>query len=312
MIGFLRRVLFVAFALVSGATWSAQTLNGDLTGTFTGSALDGSGDYTGNIEGQWTATAEVNAAGISVESVTGSGAFGGYGLSGMWTMASYDSLTNTIHVTWNGPGGRGPVSASGSADGSVTLVVDTARGIATGDFSGQVFTPTGVKTVTGTWTVQFQGLANSTVSGKVEGDFNGSASYVGNVSGGVTGDWSVRIHADGTVTGSASGSYNGGNIDVPGYGTICICGTWLANVTQGSGGQYQLQGSWTHPVVSGNLEGSGGGPLVWYLDISSTPFQASGDFSGQVTFQVTVPILGAMDIPVSVGGNWTAVLPINP
>jgi hypothetical protein len=309
----IRIVTVAVLFLLTGAAWSAQTLTGDLTGTFTGRATDGSGtDYTGNISGQWSASAIVGATGVTVESVSGTGAFGGYGLAGTWVMTGYDSLTNTIHVTWTGPGGRGPLSASGSADGSVSLVVDTARGIATGDFAGSVFTPQGVKTIAGTWTVQFQGLANATVSGKVEGDFSGSASYVGNVGGSVSGDWSVRIQADGSVAGSASGTYDGGNIDVPGYGTICICGTWLANVTRGTDGQYQLQGGWTHPVVSGNLEGSGGGPLVWYLDVSTTPFQASGDFGGQVIFQVTLPMLGAMDIPISVSGNWTATLPLNP
>jgi hypothetical protein len=297
---------------LSVPAWASQSLNGELTGNFTGRATDGSAEFTGVISGQWSASATAGPSGLSVETVSGTGTFGGIGLSGTWTMASYDPLTNTIHVSWMAPGERGPLSAAGVADGAVTLVVDTARGIATGDFTGQAFTPAGTKTITGTWTVQFQGLANGTISGRVAGQFSGSASYVGAVSGTVSGDWSVRVLADGSVAGSASGTYDGGSIAIPGYGSICICGTWLANVSQGENGQYRLEGGWTHPVVSGNLEGSGGGPLVWYLDVSTTPIQASGDFSGRVGFVVSVPVLGTMSVPVSVNGSWTATLPINP
>ncbi len=302
----------LAAILFSVPGWTAETLNGDLSGSFTASATDGSASYTGGIEGRWTATATVTDTGVAVEGVTGAGSFGGLGLAGNWTIASYDHQTKTIHVTWNGPGDRGPVSASGNADGSVALLLDVASGTASGAFDGQIFTPDGVKTVAGTWTVRFQGLPESTMSGRVEGAFSGTASYVGNVAGGATGDWSVRILADGSITGTASGSYSGGNVTVPGYGTICICGTWLANLMQGEDGQYQLQGSWTHPVVSGNLAGSGGGPLVWYINVAASPMQASGSFSGQVSFRVSVPIIGTMDIPISVSGEWTATLPLNP
>lgn len=308
----IRMLWLAALVLFSGAVWPAQTFNGDLTGSFTGHAVDGSGEYTGSISGQWTATGTLDASGVTVASVTGSGTFGGYGLAGAWTMDSYDPLTKTIHVSWTAPGGRGPVSASGGADGSVALVVDTARGVATGDFNGAVYTPAGTKTIAGTWTVQFQGAANATISGKVQGEFSGSASYVGNVAGSVSGDWTARVMPDGSVVGTASGSYDGGNIAVPGYGTICICGTWLANITRGGNGQYQLEGGWTHPVVSGNLAGSGGGPLVWYLDVATSPMQASGNFGGQVSFQVSIPMFGTMAVPVSVNGNWTATLPLNP
>ncbi len=298
--------------IFSCAAWSAQSLSGDLTGTFTSSATDGSGAYSGGIEGRWTAAATFGDDGITVESAAGSGTFGGVGLAGAWSVARYDAATKTIHVTWKGPGERGPLSTSGSADGSVTLIIDTAKGIATGVFEGQVHTPHGTKTIRGQWTVQFRGLANSTVSGKVAGSFAGSASYVGSVAGTVTGDWTARIQADGSVSGTASGSYDGGNVAIPGYGSICICGTWLANVVSGSNGEYQLQGAWTHPVVSGSLDGSGGGPLVWYLNLGTTPFQASGNFDGQVSFRVSVPVIGTMNIPVTVGGTWNATLPLNP
>jgi hypothetical protein len=309
---FARIAAILAAILFSVPVWAAESLSGDLSGSFTANATDGSGSFTGGIEGRWTATASVTDTGVSVEGVTGSGSFGGLGLAGNWTIASYDHASKTIHVTWNGPGDRGPVSASGNADGSVALILDVATGTASGAFDGQVFTPSGVKTVSGTWTVRFQGLPNATASGQVDGAFSGTASYVGNVSGGVTGDWTVRILADGSITGTASGSYDGGNVTVAGYGTICICGTWTANLLQGEDGQYQLQGSWTHPVVSGNLAGSGGGPLVWYINVAASPMQASGSFSGQVTFTVSVPVIGTMDIPISVSGDWSATLPLNP
>ena len=64
--------------------------------------------------------------------------------------------------------------------------------------------------------------------------------------------------------------------------------------------------------MSGTLDGRGGGPIVWYIDTSTAPMQASGNFDGSVGFSVTIPILGTATIPVSVGGNWNAVLPINP
>jgi hypothetical protein len=310
----MRMFAAVLFVLLSSNVWATQTITGNLMGSFSGQANDGSGSYTGNIEGEWSAAGGVDDAGVFIESVTGSGSFGGLGLSGTWNIARYDAVAKTISVVWNGPGGRGPVSihATGEADGKVDLILDITSGTATGNFVGQIYTPAGIKTVSGTWTVQFQGLANATVTGSVPGSFSGNASYVGAVSGEVSGAWAIRIMPDGSVVGSASGRYDGGNVDVAGYGSVCICGTWLAHLTQGDDGRYQLAGSWTHPVVSGTLAGSGGGPLLWYLDLSTAPAQASGNFDGQVSFQATVPILGTMAIPITVGGDWTATLPINP
>lgn len=291
--------------------WAVQTISGDLNGTFTGSATDGSGAYTGNIEGNWTASGVFDATGNFVEAVTGSGTFGGNGIAGSWQTTGYDTVTKTISVSWVGPGNRGP--SLGSADGSVALVVDTATGIATGAFQGQIFTPSGAKTITGTWTVQFQGAANSVVSGQIQGNFSGSADYVGSINGAVTGGWTVRFMPDGSVAGTASGSYDGGNIAVSGYGSVCICGTWIASVNRGADGTYRLDGSWTHPVVSGTLDGSGGGPLVWYIDTSTAPIQATGNFSGATTFTVPLPApMPPMQVPLSTSGTWNATLPINP
>lgn len=292
--------------------WAIQTVGGDLAGTFTGSATDGSGTYTGNIEGSWTASGVFDTTGNFVETVTGSGTFGGNGVAGSWQTSGYNAVTNTISVNWAAPGNRGP--SLGSADGSVELVIDTATGIATGAFQGQIFTPGGIKTITGTWTVQFQGAASSTLSGQIQGSFSGSADYVGGINGAVTGNWTVRLMPDGSVTGTASGSYDGGNIAVPGgYGSVCICGTWIASVSRGADGTFRLDGSWTHPVVSGTLEGNGGGPLVWYIDTSTVPIQATGNFSGSTVFTVPLPApWQPIQAPVSTSGNWNATLPINP
>ena len=306
--------LVIAFAwlvLSPYAAWATQTISGNLSGTFTGNATDGSGSYSGNVEGSWTASGTFDSSGIYVASVTGSGTFGGNGMSGSWQATGFNPATKLISVSWAAPGNNGPTG--GTADGSVSLVVDTATGIATGGFQGQIYTSSGIKTVSGTWTVQFQGLANSVVTGKVQGSFSGTASYVGAVSGTASGDWTVRFMPDGSVTGTAGGSYDGGNIAVPGYGSVCICGTWTATLSQGSDGKFRLDGSWTHPVVSGTLNGSGGGPIVWYIDTSTTPMQASGSFSGSTTFSVPLPSpLPAMSLPISTSGSWQATLPINP
>lgn len=312
MLTFIRVAFLVLFGAVSGTAWSAQAFSGHLNGSFTGAAADGSGNFSGAIEGAWTASGTSDASGVFIETVGGSGSFGGAGIAGNWTVAGYNSQTKSISVTWNAAGGRGPGSGAGTADGTTTLVVDTATGVATGGFQGQVYTPQGVKTVSGTWTVQFQGAANTVVTGKVQGSFSGSASYVGAVNGTVTGDWTVRVMPDGSVAGTASGSYDGGNIPVAGYGSVCICGTWLANVVRGTDGQFRLEGSWTHPVVSGTLDGRGGGPIVWYINTSTTPMQASGNFDGSVGFTVTIPLLGTVSVPVSTSGTWTAELPLNP
>ncbi len=307
------RVLFLLLlTAVCGAAWPAQVFSGQLSGSFSGAASDGSGNYSGSIEGTWNASGTSDAAGIFIETVGGSGSFGGSGIAGNWSVGGYNAQTKSISITWNAAGGRGPASGSGTADGTTTLVVDTATGVATGGFQGQVYTSQGVKTISGTWTVSFQGAANTVVTGKVQGSFSGTASYVGAVNGTVTGDWTVRFMADGSVAGTASGNYDGGNIPVAGYGSVCICGTWLANVIRGTDGQFRLEGSWTHPVVSGTLDGRGGGPIVWYIDTSTTPIQASGNFDGSVGFSVTIPGLGTVSYPVSVGGNWNAVLPLNP
>lgn len=312
MLTFIRILFLFLLGAVSGAAWSAQVFSGQLSGSFSGAASDGSGSYSGAVEGAWNASGTSDAAGLFIETVGGSGSFGGSGIAGTWNVAGYNAQTKSISITWSAAGGRGPASVSGTADGSTTLVVDTATGVATGGFQGQVYTPQGVKTLSGTWTVRFQGAANSVVTGKVQGTFSGSASYVGAVSGSVTGDWTVRFMPDGSVAGTASGRYDGGNIAVASYGSVCICGTWLANVIKGTDGQFRLEGSWTHPVVSGTVDGRGGGPIVWYINTSTTPMQASGNFDGSVGFAVTIPGLGTLSYPVTVGGNWNAVLPLNP
>lgn len=306
--------LWLACVLIVPATLAAQTVNGNLTGTFTGTATDGSGTYTGNIDGTWTATGTFDQNGNFVENVTGNGAFGGQGIAGNWTMTKYNAATKTISVTWTAPGNRGPASVggSGTADGSVTMVVDTATGKASGSFTGQFFTADGSKTINGTWTVQFQGLPASEATGKIQGNFTGTASYLGAISGAVEGTWRVRFMPDGSVTGTASGSYNGGNYTVSGY-NVCVCGTWVALLAKGSDGQFLLEGSWTHPDVSGTLGGSGGGPIVWYIDTSASPIQASGNFSGASSFPITtIPGAPPMNISISTSGNWTATLPIDP
>jgi len=311
MIAATRIVVLLLVAAAAGPAWAAQTITGHLNGTFTGAATDGSASYSGNIEGSWNASATFDAAGVFVETVSASGSFGGAGLAGNWTVSGYNAQTKTISITWNGPAGRGPASA-GTADGTTTLVLNTATGVATGSFQGQAYTPQGTKTVSGTWSVRFQGTANMTVTGSVQGSFSGTASYVGAVSGAANGNWTVRFMPDGSVVGTASGTYDGGNKSVAGYGSVCICGSWLANVTQGADGQFRLEGSWTHPVVSGTLDGRGGGPIVWYINTSTSPMQATGSFDGSVAFTVSIPFLGTASYPVSVGGNWSAVLPINP
>lgn len=309
---FVRVLFLLLLAVLSGAAWPAQVFSGHLSGSFSGAAGDGSGNYSGGIEGIWNASGTSDAAGVFIETVGGSGSFGGSGIAGSWSVAGYNAQTKAISVTWNAAGGRGPASGAGTADGSATLVVDTTTGVATGGFQGQVYTAQGVKTISGTWTVRFQGAANTVVTGRVQGSFSGTASYVGAVNGTVAGDWTVRFMPDGSVAGTASGSYDGGNVTVAGYGAICICGTWLANVIRGTDGQFRLEGSWTHPVVSGTLDGRGGGPIVWYINVGTTPMQASGNFDGSVGFSVTIPFLGTVSYPVSVGGNWNAALPLNP
>lgn len=299
---FIFRLMLVLAGLVllPYQAWSAQTINGNLNGTFTGSATDDSGSYSGNVEGSWSATGTFNAgsnfvesvtgSSTFVESVTGSGTFGGAGIAGSWRVTGYNATTKTISVTWAAPGNRGP--SGGSADGSVALVLNTATGIATGAFQGQFFTPNGVKSISGTWTVQFQGYANRIVTGKIQSSVSGSASQVGNFSGAITGDWLARFMPDGSVAGTASGSYNGGNVGV-GFGSVCICGTWISTLVRGTDGKYRFDGSWTHQDVPPNLSGSGGGPMALYINTDVTPIQASGDFSGAVTYSTPFgPVMG--------------------
>lgn len=303
-------ILFLAMASPHPA-WSAQTVTGNLSGTFSGNATDGSANYSGNVEGSWSASGTFDASGNFVESVSGSGTFGGIGVSGSWQVTGYNSATKTISVAWSAPGSRGP--SKGTSDGSVNLVVDTATGIASGAFQGQIYTADGTKSISGTWTIRFQGLANTVVTGKIQGTFSGSASYVGNVSGSATGDWVVRFMPDGSVSGTASGTYDGGNIAVPGYGSVCICGTWIAAVSRGTDGKYRLEGSWTHPAVSGTLDGNGGGPIVWYINTDATPIQANGNFLGSTSFSIPMPAPApAISIAISTSGNWEATLPLNP
>jgi len=304
-------IALVCLSVLPHAAWADPTISGNLNGTFTGSATDGSGSYSGNVEGGWSVTGTSDANGNFVGSVTGTGTFGGTGISGAWQVTGFNSATKTISVVWSAPGNNGP--SGGSADGSVSLVLDTATGIATGGFQGQIFTPNGVKNVSGTWTIQFQGMANMVVTGKVQGSFTGSASQIGNISGTVSGDWTVRLMPNGAIAGTASGSYNGGNMPVLGYGSVCVCGTWIATLSQGTDGKFSLVGSWSHPIVAGTLGGSGGGPIVWYLDTSTTPIQASGNFSGSTNFAVPLPApLPAISVPISTSGNWQATLPMNP
>lgn len=310
-----RLIIMLALTLPIYPAWAVSTVGGNLTGTFTGNETGDFVNYSGNIEGSWTASGVFDASGNFVENVTGNGTFGGIGIAGSWQVIGYDAATKAISVTWTAPDNRGPISgsASGSADGSVTLVVDTATGIATGAFQGQFFTPDGPRNITGTWTVQFQGFADNIVTGQIQGNFSGIADYVGSVNGTVSGDWLVRFMPDGSVSGTASGSYDGGNIVVAGYGSVCICGTWIALVTRDAGGQFRLEGSWTHPVISGTLGGSGGGPIVWYINPDTNPIQANGTFSGSTVFTVPLSLpIPPISVAVSTSGNWDAILPIDP
>ena len=304
-------LIWAVWLLVAPPLWAAQTVNGNLTGTFTGSATDGSGSYSGNIDGTWTATGTFDATGNFVENVTGDGTFGGEGIAGTWLMSGYNSSTKTISVSWAAPNNRGP--SGGTADGAVSLVVDTATGIAEGTFTGQFFTAAGTKTINGTWTVLFQGAPASVVTGQIQGSLNGNVAYLGAITGSVDGTWRVSFMTDGSVTGSASGSYDGGTYATD-YGSVCVCGNWIAAISRGADGQYRLEGSWTHPDISGTLSGSGGGPIVWYIDTSTNPIQASGNFSGSNSFSIVMGPAGTppTSVPVSVSGRWTATLPIDP
>ncbi|MBS4097519.1 MAG: hypothetical protein KGZ83_11875 [Sulfuricella sp.] len=305
---FLIAILLSVSVLFAAPAGADQTLTGALIGTFTGATTDNSATFSGNIEGQWLATIATSASGSSSISASGSGTFGAKGLSGTWQITGYDPATGKITVAWSAPGNRGPLSSNGSADGSVALIFDPATGKATGAFTGQYYSGSGgVKTVNGTWTVSLQNPATATVRGSVNGSFAGTASFVNSVSGAATGTWVANVQADGSITGSANGTFNGGNIAVPYYGNVCICGTWTGTLTRSSLGVYSFEGAWTQPVISGSAAGSGGGPMSWTIDINATPFRASGDFSGATSFSFL-----SFTVPISASGTWNATLPLTP
>ena len=308
----MRRLIAILLSIASLLTGSAnadQTFSGAAVGTFTGATSDNSASYSGNIEGQWVVTIATTPSGSSSATVTGSGTFGAQGISGTWQIVGYDPATMQLSVAWSAPGNRGPLSAggNGSADGGVNLTLDPATGRATGAFSGQIYSGGANKTVSGTWVVMFQSAAIMGIQGNVNGSFSGTATAVGNISGPATGTWVASLQSDGSVTGSASGTFNGGNVAVPPYGNVCVCGTWVGTLARSTQGAYSFQGSWTQQNVSGSAAGTGGGPMAWVLDTSTTPFNASGSFSGSTTFTV----LG-FSIPITASGNWSATLPLTP
>lgn len=301
-------IVYTLLWLFSSLAQANLSISGDLAGTFSGSATDGSGSYSGNITGSWNAAGPFDNSSTPITTLTASGSFGGLGAAGTWQVTAFDAVNKRITISWAGPGKRGPGGNQG--DGSAVLNLDLSNATASGQFQGQVYTDNGVKTLNGTWTIRFQPTANAQISGSVQGSFSGSASYVGAVNGNVTGSWTVRLLADGSIVGEGNGTYNGGNINVASYGTVCICGTWAANLSQAADGQYQLVGAWTHPDVSGTLGGVGGGTVIWKLDLSSVPLRASGNFSGSTAFSVSVPVLGSITVPISASGNWNATLPL--
>lgn len=307
------RILIAAIlsimSLCAAPASADQTLTGALVGTFTGATPDNAESFAGNVEGQWLATIVTGDAGATSITASGSGTFGAQGISGTWQVTGYDPATLRISVAWSAPGNRGPLSISGdgTADGSVSLTLDPATGRATGDFTGQFYSGGSAKTINGTWVVTLQSPASASIHGSVDGSFAGTASIVGNVAGAVAGSWVADIQPDGSVTGSASGTFNGGNVAVPLYGNVCICGTWMGTLARSSGGVYSFQGSWTQPNVSGAASGSGGGPMTWIIDTNTTPFNASGDFSGATTFTFL-----SFSLPISAAGTWNATLPFAP
>ncbi len=300
-------VMLSIAALIVAPASADQTISGSVNGTFNGATTDNSATFFGNIEGDWSATILTNSSETSSITVSGTGSFGATGLSGTWQITGYAPATGRISVAWSAPGNRGPLSARGSADGNVSLMLDPATGKATGAFTGQFYTDNGIKTVNGTWTVTFQNPAVATIKGSVQGTFLGTASFVGNVAGSATGTWTARLLPDGSITGSANGTYDGGNVAVPIYGTVCICGTWTGTLSRSSQGVFSFEGSWTHPNVNGTADGQGGGPMSWAIDTGTTPFRANGSFSGSTSFNFLL-----FTIPISASGTWSATLPITP
>ncbi|MHB9119262.1 MAG: hypothetical protein ACYC2R_13470 [Burkholderiales bacterium] len=301
--------MLMSISLLFAAPANAdQTVTGALVGTFTGATTDNSATFSGNVEGQWLATVSTNASGSSSITASGTGTFGAKGISGTWRITGYDQATGKVSVVWSAPGNRGPLSTNGSADGNVNLTLDPSTGRATGAFTGQFYSGNSVKTVNGTWSVAFQNSASTTVHGNVDGTFSGTASFVGNVSGSATGTWVANVQPDGSITGSANGTFNGGNVSVPLYGDVCICGTWTGTLTRNGQGGYSFEGSWTQPNLSGTADGHGGGPMSWIIDTGTTPFRASGDFSGSTSFSFT----SSITVPISASGTWNATLPLTP
>lgn len=83
--------------------------------------------------------------------------------------------------------------------------------------------------------------------------------------------------------------------------------TWVGTLARSTAGVYSFQGSWAQQNVSRSTAGTGGGPMAWALDTSTTPFNASGSFSGSTTFTVM-----GFSIPIAACGNWSATLPLAP
>ena len=100
------------------------------------------------------------------------------------------------------------------------------------------------------------------------------------------------------VSGQLSGSFTGAASDGNGTYIGGIKGAWTASVTVDASG------------VSVETVG-GSGPIVWFINTSTNPMHAGGNFDGSVVFAVTVPFLGTISQPISVSGSWNAVLPIN-
>jgi len=288
---------------------AALPFAGELTGSYVGRFSGATSDITGTITGSWAA--DVTLGPVRVNTLTGTGSFGGVGISGTWGITAFDPATNTISATWSAPGQRGPASGAsgGTADGTITLTVDTATGTATGSFTGRVFTDSGERTITGTWTVAFLGSATQTLRGSVTGTFSGDASFLGAVSGTVTGGWTAKVLTDGSISAEASGVFDGGThlVQTPvGTQQIPIRGTYLLTLSRSGSGAFSLAGSWTHPFVSGTLQGTGGGGVSLELDVTQSPITAVGTFSGQDTFDV--PFFGS--VSVSVSGTFQVALPV--
>ena len=221
----------------------AIPFSGALEGSFTGRLARAGTDKSGTITGTWSADADLSPV-VRVNSVTASGTFGGPGVSGTWMVTTFDTATNTLVVGWTAPSGRGPASSAGSgtADGSVNLRLNATTGVATGAFTGRLFTPTGEDTVSGTWTVRFQGPENLLVRGTVNGSFTATANVsaplamtIGPVTGTLSGNWTARVLPNGVITAEFSGSFDGGTLTVQtplGPQQIRIAGSYLSTYSQ--------------------------------------------------------------------------------